>query len=76
MLAVMANEGARIVEEGIADSDAAIDVVKTSGYGFPRHKGGPMHWAEHNTSEALAALKLLEEASPNSWHRAKRFQSE
>ena len=76
LLAVMANEGARIVEEGIADSDAAIDVVKTSGYGFPRHKGGPMHWAEHNTSEALAALKLLEEASPNSWHRAKRFQSE
>jgi 3-hydroxyacyl-CoA dehydrogenase len=40
------NEGARILEEGIAYRPGDIDVVWTSGYGFPDHKGGPMHLAD------------------------------
>lgn len=45
MLALV-NEGARIVEEGIAQRPADIDVVYTSGYGFPATRGGPMFYAE------------------------------
>jgi len=40
------NEGFRILEEGIALRASDIDVVWTSGYGFPRYRGGPMFYAE------------------------------
>ena len=39
-------EGARILEENIAQRPGDIDVVWTSGYGFPRYRGGPMHYAD------------------------------
>jgi 3-hydroxyacyl-CoA dehydrogenase len=42
----LANEGARILEEGIAQRASDIDVVYCFGYGFPRFRGGPMHAAE------------------------------
>jgi 3-hydroxyacyl-CoA dehydrogenase len=45
-LAVMANEGAALLEKGVAASASDIDVVMTSGYGFPRDKGGPMYAAD------------------------------
>ncbi len=65
LLAVLANEGARIVEEGIADSDAAIDLVKIHGYGFPRWRGGPMRAAEAAGDTAIRhALDMTEAASP------------
>ena len=40
------NEGAKILEEGIAIRSSDIDVVWLYGYGFPRHHGGPMFWAD------------------------------
>ena len=40
------NEGFRILEEGVALRASDIDVVWTSGYGFPRYRGGPMHYAD------------------------------
>jgi 3-hydroxyacyl-CoA dehydrogenase len=40
------NEGFRVLGEGIAMRAADIDVVWTSGYGFPRYRGGPMFHAE------------------------------
>jgi 3-hydroxyacyl-CoA dehydrogenase len=40
------NVGAIVLEEGIAACAANIDVVWTSGYGFPRHLGGPMFYAD------------------------------
>jgi 3-hydroxyacyl-CoA dehydrogenase len=40
------NEGARVLEEGIAESPADIDVIWCNGYGFPRHRGGPMFYAD------------------------------
>jgi 3-hydroxyacyl-CoA dehydrogenase len=40
------NEGARVLEEGVALRAADIDVVYTAGYGFPRHRGGPMFYAD------------------------------
>jgi 3-hydroxyacyl-CoA dehydrogenase len=42
----MINEGARILEEGVALRPGDIDVVYTSGYGFPRRRGGPMFYAD------------------------------
>jgi 3-hydroxyacyl-CoA dehydrogenase len=42
----LVNEGARIVDEGIAQRASDIDVVYLTGYGFPRHRGGPMLHAD------------------------------
>jgi 3-hydroxyacyl-CoA dehydrogenase len=46
-LLALVNEGARIIAEGIALGSADIDVVYCNGYGFPRHRGGPMFWADN-----------------------------
>lgn len=40
------NEGAKILEEGIAYRPGDIDLVWVNGYGFPDHRGGPMHMAD------------------------------
>jgi 3-hydroxyacyl-CoA dehydrogenase len=45
VLTAMANEGLKIVDEGIALRESDIDVAYVHGYGFPRHQGGPMYWA-------------------------------
>jgi len=45
-LVAMVNEGARILEEGVALRASDIDIVYTSGYGFPRYRGGPMFHAD------------------------------
>lgn len=42
ILTVMRAEGEAILAEGIAESASDIDVVMITGYGFPRHRGGPM----------------------------------
>jgi 3-hydroxyacyl-CoA dehydrogenase len=40
----MVNEGARILAEGIVERSSDIDMVWTTGYGWPTFTGGPMHW--------------------------------
>jgi 3-hydroxyacyl-CoA dehydrogenase len=40
------NEGARILEEGIAQRPSDIDIVYVFGYGFPMVRGGPMFYAD------------------------------
>jgi 3-hydroxyacyl-CoA dehydrogenase len=40
------NEGARVLEQGLAQRAADIDVIYTSGYGFPAYRGGPMFFAD------------------------------
>ncbi len=45
ILRTMQAEGQTILDEGIAESAGDIDVVMVLGYGFPRHKGGPMFMA-------------------------------
>ena len=42
----LVNEGAKILDEGIALRAGDIDVVWMHGYGFPRYRGGPMFWAD------------------------------
>jgi len=42
----LVNEGAKILSEGIATRASDIDVIWTTGYGFPKYRGGPMFWAD------------------------------
>ena len=42
----MINEGARLLEQGIASRSSDIDIVYASGYGFPAWRGGPMFYAD------------------------------
>ncbi len=42
----LVNEGAAILAEGIAQRASDIDVIYANGYGFPRHRGGPMQYAD------------------------------
>ena len=42
----MVNEGAKILDEGIAIRGSDIDVVWVNGYGWPLYRGGPMFWAD------------------------------
>jgi 3-hydroxyacyl-CoA dehydrogenase len=43
----LVNEGARALELGLAARASDIDVIYTSGYGFPAWRGGPMFYADH-----------------------------
>lgn len=76
ILLAMVNEGARILEEGIARTSSDIDVVWLAGYGWPRYRGGPMFWADlqgiaqvrnklaalaHKHGDAFKPAKLIEE---------------
>ncbi len=42
----LANEGARVLEDGFAQRASDIDVIYCYGFGFPRHRGGPMFYAD------------------------------
>ncbi len=52
-LYTMVNEGAKILEEGMAQRASDIDVVWIYGYGWPVYRGGPMFWAD---TEGLAKI--------------------
>jgi 3-hydroxyacyl-CoA dehydrogenase len=52
-LYTMVNEGAKILDEGMAQRASDIDVVWVYGYGWPVYRGGPMHWAD---TEGLAKI--------------------
>jgi 3-hydroxyacyl-CoA dehydrogenase len=45
-LYTMVNEGAKIVDEGVAQRASDVDVVWVYGYGWPVYRGGPMFWAD------------------------------
>lgn len=45
-LSALANEGARLLDEGIARRPSDIDHLMVAGYHFPRRRGGPMHQAD------------------------------
>jgi 3-hydroxyacyl-CoA dehydrogenase len=67
----LVNEGARIVEEGIADRAGDIDVVYLHGYGFPVHRGGPMFHADTvGLPKVVEALeRFAAEPGADSWWR-------
>jgi 3-hydroxyacyl-CoA dehydrogenase len=54
----LVNEGAQILEEGIALRAVDIDIVYLNGYGFPRERGGPMFYADTiGVAEVLARIE-------------------
>ncbi|KEQ52277.1 3-hydroxyacyl-CoA dehydrogenase NAD-binding domain-containing protein [Sphingobium chlorophenolicum] len=61
ILFAMVNEGARILDEGIAARASDIDIVWVTGYGWPKYRGGPMFWADlQGLPTVLEKLKTLE----------------
>jgi 3-hydroxyacyl-CoA dehydrogenase len=66
ILLAMINEGARILEEGIALRASDIDVVMVNGYGFPRWRGGPMFMADEiGVKAVLRRIEAL--AKDDTW---------
>jgi 3-hydroxyacyl-CoA dehydrogenase len=63
------NEGAKILEEGIAFGAVDIDVLYCAGYGFPRARGGPMFYADTlGLDQVLAQMqKFAEVYGPRYW---------
>jgi 3-hydroxyacyl-CoA dehydrogenase len=65
----LANEGTRILEEGIAQRASDIDVVYCHGYGFPRFRGGPMHAAEARGLQSVVdrIQQFQQTLNPQNW---------
>jgi 3-hydroxyacyl-CoA dehydrogenase len=67
----MINEGAKILEEGIALRASDIDVVWLHGYGFPAYRGGPMHYGESLGLDSVCArIKAFEAQHGPQWKPA------
>jgi 3-hydroxyacyl-CoA dehydrogenase len=70
----LVNEGARILEEGIALRASDLDVVYLTGYGFPAGKGGPMFYAQTvGLDDVVATMRRFAEnqhADPAFWRPA------
>jgi 3-hydroxyacyl-CoA dehydrogenase len=65
-LYTMVNEGAKILEEGMAQRASDIDVVWVYGYGWPVYRGGPMFWADtEGLAKIVEGLKHQEERMGN-----------
>ncbi|WP_348762582.1 3-hydroxyacyl-CoA dehydrogenase family protein, partial [uncultured Salinisphaera sp.] len=71
-LYVMVNEGARILEEGIAARPLDVDIVWIYGYGFPVYRGGLMFWADQvGLAEILERIKTFHaETGAETWEPA------
>jgi 3-hydroxyacyl-CoA dehydrogenase len=75
VLSVMVNEGAKIVGEGIAIRASDIDVTYVFGYGFPRHQGGPMFWAEQQgLDKVLAKIRAYHAEQGDNWKPAELLE--
>jgi 3-hydroxyacyl-CoA dehydrogenase len=65
------NEGARILEDGIALRACDIDIVYINGYGFPEVTGGPMFWADQQgLDQVLADIVRFREEYGDFWKPA------
>ena len=70
LLYPLVNEGARILDEGIALRAGDIDIVWINGYGFPRWRGGVMHWADRVGLDAIHATVARLDESQDFWEPA------
>jgi 3-hydroxyacyl-CoA dehydrogenase len=67
-MAAMINEGANVVHEGIALRPLDVDVTFLHGYGFPRHRGGPMQYADTvGLANVLADIREFARHDPVFW---------
>jgi 3-hydroxyacyl-CoA dehydrogenase len=71
IMTALANEGARVLDEGYALRASDIDVIYRYGFGFPRHRGGPMFHAETaGLPIVLAQLREYRERFGDYWKAA------
>ena len=71
LMYALINEGAKILEEGIAQRASDIDVIYVYGYGFPAYLGGPMFYADTvGLKKVYERVCLLAEQDPASWQPA------
>jgi 3-hydroxyacyl-CoA dehydrogenase len=71
MVLPLINIGAQILDEGVAYRASDIDVVWTSGYGFPRWRGGPMFYADTlGLEHVLARIKYYHARYGDYWKPA------
>jgi len=67
----LVNEGARLLDEGIALRASDIDVVYLNGYGFPAWRGGPMQWADElGLARVVERISALAPREPVHWKLA------
>jgi 3-hydroxyacyl-CoA dehydrogenase len=68
----LVNEGARVLEEHIAQRSSDIDLVYVNGYGFPAWRGGPMFYADTvGLTEVLIAMRRFARGRhPQLWQPA------
>lgn len=67
-LAAMINEAANVLHQGIALRPSDVDVVFLSGYGFPRYRGGPLHYADSvGLDRVLADIRSYAQEDPAFW---------
>jgi 3-hydroxyacyl-CoA dehydrogenase len=67
----LVNEGARILEEGVAQRSGDMDIVYINGYGFPIWRGGPMFYANQlGLSEVINKMGAFSELDMNFWKPA------
>ena len=70
-MAAMVNEGAKVVQEGIALRPLDVDAALLFGYGFPRWRGGPMQWADmQGLDQVLADIRSFAAQDPVYWQPA------
>ena len=74
LMFALINEGARILEEGIAARASDIDMIYLSGYGFPLHRGGPMLYADevglYNVANRMQDFAALPHGDASFWQPA------
>ena len=71
----LANEGARVLEEGYAIRASDIDVIYCYGFGFPRYRGGPMFYADTiGLPEVLARVNDYRSRFGDYWQPAPRLE--
>jgi len=67
-MTAMISEAARVVEDGTAKSPVDVDMVFLFGYGFPRFRGGPLHYADTIGAEELVRrIEAYAKEDPNYW---------
>jgi 3-hydroxyacyl-CoA dehydrogenase len=71
IMTALANEGARVLEEGYATRASDIDAVYCYGFGYPRHVGGPMFYADAvGLPTVLARVKQYRDTFGDYWKPA------
>ena len=67
----LVNEGAKILEEGVAQRSGDMDVVYINGYGFPIWRGGPMQFANMEGLDIISAkIDEFAKNDPEFWQKA------